>query len=142
MRSSPRSMLEVARNRLALDIHGRPETAPVISSIALWRRTAAVRGPRVVVVKLLSSGPKVQAFHSTRLHAPTKQALTWYARRWAIEAALLVLASVLTSSLESALVRHWRRERADIWQTSSPSGALNPPLQSPGRGNMRAEKQA
>jgi len=86
-RPSPRSMLEMAGKRLALDIYGRRETARVVSSIALWHRTAAERPLRVVAVEPLSSGRKVQAFYSTCVDATAEQVLTWYARRWAIEVA-------------------------------------------------------
>ncbi len=81
---TPQQMLEQRTRRLTLDIYGRCDRSRVADQVA---RVYAVpcRPLRVVAVKPLTGGRKIQAFYSTRHEATAEQVLTWYARRWSIE---------------------------------------------------------
>ena len=83
---TPRQMLKGPARRLSLKIYGRCNRSRVADGVA---RAHAVpdRPLRIVAVKPLTGGRRVQAFYSTRYDASAKAVLTWYAMRWSIEEA-------------------------------------------------------
>jgi hypothetical protein len=83
---TPRQMLKGRTRRLSLKIYGRRDRSRVADGVA---RVHAVpdRPLRIVVVKPLTGGRRMQAFYSTRQEASAKAVLTWYAMRWSIEEA-------------------------------------------------------
>ena len=84
--ATPRKMLYMNKTRtVKLNIYGRKEKMKIAERECLWYSVAVSRLLKIVAVKPLSSGRKVQAFFSTESGAVAEEIITWYARRWAIE---------------------------------------------------------
>ena len=81
---SPRRMLTGRTRRLALNVYGRRDNVRFADCVA--RAHAVPQRPlRLVAVKPLTGGRRVQAFYSTWHEASAEMVLTRYAMRWSIE---------------------------------------------------------
>lgn len=83
--ASPREMLDRRCRRVQWDVYGRGQHARLADAEA---RVYAVpeRLLRVVAIEPLTGGRPPQAFYSTCANASAEDVITWYARRWTIEA--------------------------------------------------------